>query len=332
MSSTNAKFNEFANAFPSFTNLPFSHNETTRIITDEIPDLLYKELGLEFGNYKIYGSVGTGNWAEIAWLGILDRRITESTTKGYYVVFLYDRELENLFLCLSLGWTQFEEEFGAKEGRQKIRQYRNHYSKLLGAHEGFTSSDIELHAKNQLGKGYEAGTLLSKKYSVQNIDSVDIIDDTLKILDIYDTLKDIVGDNILNLEVTDTHLETVVDDFKKEVAANTFKRIDDDVIASMLGKASGKPPEIRQKMINQIVRNRKFANYIKQKNNFVCELCKRQPFIQKNGLPYAEADHIIPIGGSARGLDDPSNLRCLCAQCHAIITHGSDEEVRKLLS
>lgn len=332
MNQINTKFKDFATEFLELTKSPFSHNETTRIITDEIPSLLYKELGLKVDSFKIYGSVGTGNWAEIAWLGILDRRITESTTKGYYVVFLYDKNLQNIFLCLSLGWTQFEEEFGVKEGRQKIRQYRNHYSNLLGEQEGFTSSDVDLLAKNNLGKGYEAGTLLSKKYAIEDIENQDIIRDTLKILEVYEDLKNIVGDNILNLEIADISDDSIITDFKKEVAKNTFKQIDDEVISSMLNKASDKPPEIRQKMINQIVRNRKFANYIKQKNKFVCEICNRQPFIQKNGLPYAEADHIIPIGGTTRGLDNPSNLRCLCAQCHAIITHGSDEEVRKLLS
>ncbi len=135
----------------------------SRILTQEIPGLVVDSTTLGDG-YKVYGSVGTGNWVEIPWFAILDKEITSSTTKGYYVVFLFDKELQNLYLCLSVGYTQFEEEYGTKEGRQRIKATSKHYARLLSADKhGFTSGAIELHANNNLGKGYEAGTIISKK-------------------------------------------------------------------------------------------------------------------------------------------------------------------------
>ena len=332
MNDLNQKLISFAAAYPGISSGAFSYNDTTRLITNYLPDLLYKELKLTDNDYNIYGSVGNGNWAEITWLGILDKRITKSTTKGYYIVYIFDSKLENLYLCLSLGWTQFEEEFGVKEGRQKIKIYRDHYARLLHDKAGFDSNEIQLHAVNNLGKGYEAGTLLSRRYPINQLNDFDLIDDLHKLMVVYEDLKNIVGDNILNLSVDSESSDLTVDDFKEEIARSTFKEISDELIEEILSKTNNKPREVKQRMINQIVRNRKFATYIKQKQKYVCEICKRDPFIQKNGQPYAEADHIIPIGGATRGLDSPDNLRCLCAQCHAVVTHGSEDEIRKLLA
>ena len=172
--------------------------------------------------------------------------------------------------------------------------------------------------------------MTNKIKSLQELSA--IIADLKKLLLVYEDLKNIVGDNILNLNVENDSDDLTIDDFKEEIAKNTFKEISDELIKVILGKTKDKPRETKLRMINQIVRNRKFATYIKQKQKYVCEICKKEPFIQKNGQPYAEADHIIPIGGETRGLDSPDNLRCLCAQCHAIVTHGSDDEIRRLLA
>lgn len=91
------------------------------------------------------------------------------------------------------------------------------------------------------------------------------------------------------------------------------------------------PPERVERVAFHIVRDPNVAMLVKESKGFVCEVCERAPFIQKNGKPYAEADHIRPLGGIHRGLDTPENIRCLCAQCHAIITYGSDEVIKELL-
>ena len=37
-----------------------------------------------------------------------------------------------------------------------------------------------------------------------------------------------------------------------------------------------------------LARNPKFARLVKEKSSYICEICGQKPFIQKNGLPYAE--------------------------------------------
>lgn len=88
-------------------------------------------------------------------------------------------------------------------------------------------------------------------------------------------------------------------------------------------------PNRVERTVKKLVRNSKIARLIKQRQNYICEVCGREPFIQNNGEFYAEADHIKPLG--LGGLDTPANMRCLCSQCHAVITHGADNVVSKLL-
>lgn len=91
------------------------------------------------------------------------------------------------------------------------------------------------------------------------------------------------------------------------------------------------PPRRVEQVVRKVARNPKIAQLIKESKHYICEICGRKPFIKKNGQPYAEADHIQPLGGLTRGLDTPENIRCLCAQCHAVITYGSEEAIMELL-
>ena len=303
----------------------------TKIITKQLPSILADELYLDH-TYKVYGSVGSGNWSEIPWIGILDKSITTSTTKGYYLVLLLDKNLENLYLGLSVGWTQFEEEFGITEGKIKIRGLCDHYARLLkNKPSGFQEGIIDLGAENNLGKGYERGSILSKKYSISAITDEILIEDLKVLHNSYEELKQIVGDSILNLEIDYAEYDQRAKEFKKEVAAASLRENTIESIEQLIEKANEAPPEVRMKLTKEIVRNKKFADFIKKRANFICEICKQAPFIQKNGKPYAEADHITPLGGDTKGLDSPDNMRCLCAQCHAVITHGSVEEIKNLL-
>jgi len=323
-------FRQFSELYPKDSQSQYRSSRSAEILKKDLPGEITEFLNLDTEQYRIYGSVGNGNWAEIPWLAILDRDITNTTTKGYYIVFLFDKNMKNIFLCLSLGWTQFEEEFGAKEGRIHISGICAHYAELLSTRESsFKSGEIDLNASHNLGKGYEAGSILYKKYRLDSIEDELIYSDLKELIEYYQSLKALVGDNILNIDIDPEQYNIQVQEFKKDISQSTFQPITDDLIASLIDKAEDYPPEVRERLIKQIVRNRKFANYIKQKANYTCSLCGLKPFMQKNGKPYAEADHINPLGQN--GYDSPENMRCLCAQCHAIVTYGSEEEINKIL-
>jgi len=105
----------------------------------------------------------------------------------------------------------------------------------------------------------------------------------------------------------------------------------DEIAETLETLSSTQPPEKVERIVSRIVRNPKIALLVKEQHGYVCEVCGKEPFMQKNGKFYAEADHIQPLGGDTHGLDTPENMRCLCAQCHAVITHGSVKVIKELL-
>lgn len=324
--------NNFAENFLIEAKNLYHATSNTQILTKVLPSLLKEKLELG-DNYKIYGSVGSGNWSEIPWLAILDKSVSTTTTEGYYIVILFDKNLQNIYVCLSVGWTQFENEYGVKEGKHKIKFLCEHYANLLLENnylKNFNNGAIDLQASKKLGKGYEVGSILYKKYSIKQLSDNFLIKDFLSLLDLYTNLKSIVGDSVLNLEVDVLKYDETVNFFNKQIAAASFFQDTSEALKNLIEFANKTPPETRIRLKKQILRNRKFSNYVKERVNYICELCGRLPFKQKNGKLYAEADHITPLGGNTRGFDSPDNMRCLCAQCHAVITYGSVEDVKKL--
>lgn len=322
---------ELSSRYHSDTLLAFGKQRSNSIITKDLQKSVSRLCNINENKYKVYGSAGTGNWSEIPWLAILDKEITVSTRKGYYIVLLFDKDIKNIFICLGVGWMQFEEEYGAKDGKMQINSLCRYYANLLMKdHDGFISGNVPLNASNSLGKGYEASSILYKKHTINNLTDDLLRDDIDELIGSYQDLRDIVGDSILNVEVDTEKYDEQISNFKRSIAKTTFKQITDESIERLIIEAESNPPSIKEKLIKQIPRNRKYSLYIKQKANFICSVCGREPFMQKNGQPYAEADHVNPLG--LKGDDSPKNMRCLCAQCHSVITYGSDEEIQKLLS
>jgi len=323
---------QFAANFLGETALPYRATDNAKLLTHTIPIMIREQtqLGEE---YKIYGSVGNGNWSEIPWFAVLDKSITTSTTTGYYIVALFDKDMQHLNLGLAVGWSQFENEYGIKDARQKIQAVGKYYARALNSKpDGFEEGLVSLGAENTLGKGYEIGSVFSKKYSVVDLSDEVFFSDLQKLLVSYQELKGIVGSSILNLDIDTAIFDQSVSTFRKKVATASFSTNTEESLKDLIEEANGSLPEFRTVLKREIVRNRKFADFVKERAKHVCEVCGKQPFIQKNGKPYAEADHINPLGGATRGTDSPDNMRCLCAQCHAVITHGSPEEIAKLLT
>jgi 5-methylcytosine-specific restriction protein A len=58
------------------------------------------------------GSAGAENWAEVPWLAAFDPVVTDSASRGYYVVYLFDVSESIVHLSLNQGTTAVREEFG----------------------------------------------------------------------------------------------------------------------------------------------------------------------------------------------------------------------------
>lgn len=73
-------------------------------------------------------------------------------------------------------------------------------------------------------------------------------------------------------------------------------------------------------LILRIVRDTKLSKRIKEMYNYTCQVCGLR--IEFNGVGYAEAAHIRPLGAPHNGKDLLSNLLCLCPNHHVMFDKG----------
>lgn len=83
-------------------------------------------------------------------------------------------------------------------------------------------------------------------------------------------------------------------------------------------------------------RNQETAKKSIQRANYKCDIDEsHSSFISKNGKPYMEAHHLIPLGTQDYfdySLDVDANIICLCPNCHRKLHYGQDiiEDLLKL--
>ena len=181
--------------YPESKNGPFAGAPIGQVIKEEIPEALRSKLSLT--DYVIKGSIGNGNFASIPWIAIMDKEITTSTRKGFYIVFLFSSDGQRIYLTLNQGITYFDEN---KYKRPKVKEISNKI------HEMFPSStalkmDIELNLNTPLGKGYESTTISAFEYDTSNMPSEEkLLSDLSSLLDNYSELKQFFVDNDNDLE------------------------------------------------------------------------------------------------------------------------------------
>jgi hypothetical protein len=72
----------------------------------------------------------------------------------------------------------------------------------------------------------------------------------------------------------------------------------------------------------RVLRDTALARRIKADMKFTCEVCKTR-IVLSDGTPYAEAHHVRPLGNPHNGPDHPSNIVCVCPNCHVKLDYGA---------
>ena len=306
----------------------YQYDETTNLLTSELPKELYSVLNLNPKEYLIKASVGTGNWSDIPWFAIMHRGVTTSTQNGYYVTGLISRDLSTLYLTIGLGWTQFADKYGNKNGRTVVSEYALRMAALLPKNDAYIQGHIDMGATSATAKGYEVSNAVSLPINIHTMNDELLIPSIQTFLNNYKLLRDKYGSDILFTERLIEDTEGVASDLKKLIIVESTSLDKSKALLNLVSLADTLPAPKRKRFVSEIVRNAAFANHVKFRSGYVCEICGKLPFIKRSGKPYAEADHIDPL--YRQGKDHPDNMRCLCAQCHRVLTYGSDSEIQKL--
>lgn len=81
-------------------------------------------------------------------------------------------------------------------------------------------------------------------------------------------------------------------------------------------------PGRRAATVQRIVRSTAVSQYVKQLYNDTCQACRTRLRVA-GGRGYSEGAHIRPLGRGHDGPDVPSNVLCLCPNCHVLFDSGA---------
>ncbi|TPV45865.1 DUF3578 domain-containing protein [Bacillus dicomae] len=129
---------------------------------------------IDMNKYVVKGSVGQTKWANVPWFAIMNQKITKSTQRGYYIVYLFSENMQRLYLTIAQGVTDTPKE-EIEIIKQEIRQHINMSSKVKRDDNIFlgTSSSAKDYANSTVAYiEYDANKIPSEKELVEDLEEM----------------------------------------------------------------------------------------------------------------------------------------------------------------
>lgn len=318
----------------------FRGNQLADYIRGKPHGVITKEAYIDANIYIIEGFPGKGNWAGIPHIDVIDREITNTPIKGYYIVYLFKGDMTGIYLSLNQGWTYFKKTFSGYNPKAKIKQVTNAFRyKLKSPLVDFSFDEIDLKAPTRLGKGYESGHICGKYYSADEIPENNVlVNDLRNILGVYRELKGILGlksyEDIVKEILEYDYSPLNMDDAKD-------KQYQNKVIVSKPTNTpetpQKKPEQTTRNNIKTFLRNPGKAKEALIKAKYRCEIdLSHLTFIaKKTDQNYVEAHHLIPMSiqkDFTHSLDVPGNIISLCPNCHRELHYTRLKDKEDILS
>ena len=248
--------------------------------------------------FLVHGSPGVGNWAEIPWIAVFDPAITESATRGYYVVYLFSADLHRVYLSLNQGTTIVRQEFGAGYVDELRRRAALMRGRLSEHRDRFSDAAIDLASDAYLPRGYEAGHALGQAYDTGSLPSDDeLAADLAAIMSLYLLLRTRGG--VLPLE-------DVEDEAAGEHAETVIERR-------------------RYRLHRSVERDSSAGRKAKKVHGYICQGCgfDFEMVYGSTGRGYIEAHHLTPLAelpeDTPVALNPREDFAVLCANCHRMM-------------
>jgi 5-methylcytosine-specific restriction protein A len=249
---------------------------------------------------SVKGSAGSGNFAAVPWLGIFDDLVTDSATRGYYVVYLFS-DTGRLFLSLNQGTTAVRQEFN-RNARIILKDRATLMRTRLPEYwEALPNKDIEL-GVGQLPGDYEVGHVIGREYHVNSLP----------------------GENVLRADLQSAlaAYETLI---FRGGAEPSFETSSHDEVQALLNGPMSLIEMRRYRMHQRIERNPKAAQMAKFVHGTICQGCGFD-FSERYGElgeGYIEAHHIRPLATLEEGIAIELNIErdfaVLCSNCHRMM-------------
>ncbi len=280
----------------------FAGHPLASFIRDEAAKELHEALGEQAGELICKGSAGAGNFATVPWLAVFDPVVTDTATKGYYVVYLFAANGSAIYLSLNQGTTAVREEF--KGEAQTVLRDRAALmrTRLLDFESQLAEKMIALASTQTLPRDYEAGHALGCFYQVNSLPTEDQIRADLQT--IVSAYRALTFRGALD---PSPEVGAQSDDFELPAQATSIVEIR------------------RYRMHRKIERNSRASIIAKRFHGTRCQACGLD-FGEKYGElgnGYIEAHHLKPMSSLAENVqvsfDIAADFAVLCSNCHRMI-------------
>jgi 5-methylcytosine-specific restriction protein A len=276
---------------------PFAKHPVADYLRDNAPSAIAEALGNKL--FIVEGSPGKGRWAPVPWICIFDPTVTESATRGYYVVYLFGADMKAVHLCLAQGITSVRDDFKTNS-HDALRRYAGVMRDRLPEAKGhFSPAPVLLHGHTDLSKDYEPSIALSKSYTLNLLpQEANLQNDLKEMARLYSMLIARGGrdtfEDVVTKEETKTEGDTIIE-------------------------------RRRYRQHRKLERNSSAGAKVKALHGYICQCCgfDFQAVFGALGAEYIEAYHLTPLSELPEDVpvsqDPERDFAVLCGNCHRMI-------------
>ncbi|MCM5558495.1 MrcB family domain-containing protein [Pleomorphomonas sp. JP5] len=184
--------NEFEQFIQNFPDPPVIGNGSFKITplrNTVLPNLrtLFRGIVHAKENLTFDLSIGDRDWTYTPWVAILDKRITKSVQRQYYIVYLLSKGKDRLYLTLAQGCNDLRKSAGMRVAR---RELASRASVMRGRVERHASRlapvEMDLNTNGWRAKLYETGCIVAREYDAHHLPTDrEMIEDLEEALRLY---------------------------------------------------------------------------------------------------------------------------------------------------
>ncbi|MGH0594964.1 MrcB family domain-containing protein [Bacillus pretiosus] len=157
----------------------FAGHKMGSVVRNEMTTEITRLPFIDHNQYVATGSIGQGNWAAVPWLAIMNKDITTSTQRGYYIVYLFSEDMQRLYLTIGQGVTET-----SKEEMQKIKE---EIRKQIHMSQKVKKDDEIFLGTSPKAKGYANSTAAYIAYDANKMPSEkELVEDLEEVLRYYE--------------------------------------------------------------------------------------------------------------------------------------------------
>jgi 5-methylcytosine-specific restriction enzyme B len=122
-----------------------------------------QHLHLSQDRYVVKGSTGQGVWTDVHWIAIMNKTITTSTQRGYYIVYLFSDDMKKVHLTLAQGVT--------KTPKEEMLRINEEIRQIIPLNENVKKDDELNLGESKKAKEYKPSVAAYISYSIERMPS-----------------------------------------------------------------------------------------------------------------------------------------------------------------